>query len=169
MLQETSATLAEGVAERVARRGRVCLRVQGVSMLPWVRPRDVVMVCGAQPEEARYGDLVLFTRHGRLYVHRVIGKREFAQNLHLLAKGDAHSQPDGPIRREELLGRVVRIHRGKRCMDLDTPWQSFKASLIAYVSGHSRSSYPVVRLATIILLPLRRSVAALRAALAVSH
>ena len=97
MVQETDARLAERTAKHVARGGRVCLRVHGVSMLPWVRPRDIVVVRGTQLEAIRCGDLVLFARHGRLFVHRVVEKRDLAWNSHLLAKGDSHPKPDDPI------------------------------------------------------------------------
>ncbi|MGA2482435.1 MAG: S24/S26 family peptidase [Candidatus Acidiferrales bacterium] len=156
MVQETDARLAERTAKHVARGGRVCLRVHGVSMLPWVRPRDIVVVRGTQLEAIRCGDLVLFARHGRLFVHRVVEKRDLAWNSHLLAKGDSHPKPDDPIHAEELLGRVVRIHRGKRRIDLDTPWESFKSSLITFISGRGGSWYPVGKLAAMTMSPIRR-------------
>jgi signal peptidase I len=136
--------------------GGLRVAVRGASMLPWVRPGDTVDVRSVQPEAVRCGDLVLFARHGVLITHRVIEKRGLAGDLRLIAKGDSRVESDGVIRRDELLGRVVRIHRGKRRMDLDGPWESFKSSLIARVSGRGHSWHAVGRLAAMAMSPLRR-------------
>lgn len=158
-MQETNTKLAERVAKHVARRGRVCLRVQGTSMLPWMRPGDLVVARGIQPEAVRCGDLVLFARHGLLITHRVTEKCGLAGDIFLIAKGDSRAESDGVIRRDELLGRVVRIHRGKRCVDLEGPWESFKSRLIARVSGSGRSWHPAATFAAMAVLSLRRLLA----------
>lgn len=102
---ETAGTL---VAQALRRRGRLRLRVNGTSMLPAVLPGDVVFVrhCGA--ESARCGDLVLFQRGERLYVHRVVAR----QGAALVTQGDANPQADGSVQAGEFLGTVVRQLRG---------------------------------------------------------
>jgi Peptidase S24-like len=159
MVQETNARVAERVAKHVARSGRVCLRVHGVSMLPWVRPRDIVVVHRTEPKGICRGDLVLFARYGRLFVHRVVEKRDLASHSHLLVKGDSHPEPDAPIQAEELLGRVVRIHRGQRRIDLDTLWECFKTDLITFLSGRGRSWHSLAKLAAMTVSPIRRMTA----------
>jgi phage repressor protein C with HTH and peptisase S24 domain len=94
----------ELAAQTLRQRGRLRLRVTGTSMLPSVMPGDVVFVrrCGAAA--ARCGELVLFQRGQRLYVHRVVARDGAA----LLTQGDANPQPDAAVQPPEFLGRVVR-------------------------------------------------------------
>ncbi|MGH8700369.1 MAG: S24/S26 family peptidase [Burkholderiales bacterium] len=152
------------VRTHLERRGRVCLRVHGTSMLPWVRPRDIVLVRRASPDAARCGDLVLFAQNGQLFLHRVIKKKERVGSLLVLVKGDAHPHPDAAVEPEELLGRVVRMYRGRRRVDLDAPAQLLLGILIARVSACSHRWYPAARLAARVILPFRRALSAFFAA-----
>jgi signal peptidase I len=167
MSAEVHPNMVACVSAHLARRGHVCLRVHGTSMLPWVRPRDIVLVRRASADAARCGDLVLFARNGQLFVHRVIAKKQFAGSLQVLAKGDAHPHPDAAVAPDEFLGRVVRIHRRRRRVDLDAPSQLLLGILIARISACSHRWYPAARLAARAILPLRRALSALRAASAV--
>ena len=90
--------------------GRLRLAVVGSSMLPAIRPRDLLLVrrCGIQ--STRVGDVVLFTRDSRLFAHRVIA----SDGSRLVTRGDALDSPDAPIGSAELLGRVERVVRRGR-------------------------------------------------------
>ena len=161
---EVHPNTVERVAAHLERRGRACLRVHGTSMLPWVRPRDIVLVRRATLDSVRCGDLVLFARNAQLFLHRVIEKKRFAGSLQVLAKGDAHPHPDVAVGQDEFLGRVVRIHRGRRGVELDSPLQLVRGVLIAQVSARSARWYPVARLVARVALPIRKLLAAVRAA-----
>lgn len=104
-MQDSRTELA---AQVLRQRGRLPLRVNGTSMLPSVLPGDVVFVRHGGADAARCGDLVLFQRGQRLYVHRVIGR----QGAALLTQGDANPQPDDQVHASEFLGTVVRQWRG---------------------------------------------------------
>jgi signal peptidase I len=90
--------------------GRLRLAVVGSSMLPAIRPRDLLLVrrCGVQ--STRVGDVVLFTRDSRLFAHRVIS----SDGSRLVTRGDALDMADAPIGGAELLGRVERVVRRGR-------------------------------------------------------
>jgi hypothetical protein len=60
------------------------------------------------------------------------------------------------VEQQELLGRVVRIFRGGRRIDLDTPGQIALGMLISQLSLRSRFWYPLARLAAIITRPVWR-------------
>jgi len=124
-------------------------------MLPWLRPGDTVVVHGAEAEDVRAGDLVLFARQGTLVTHRVIQKCATPAGMRLVTKGDACQDSDDAIQKDELLGRVVCIYRGKRRLDLDAPWQLFKGALVARFPALSRCWYLLEKLVT--TLPLRPS------------
>jgi hypothetical protein len=53
------------------------------------------------------------------------------------------------------LGRVVRIYRRGRRIDLDAPGQLALGLLISQLSLRSRFWYPLVRLAAIVTRPVR--------------
>lgn len=100
---------------RVARDGReVRVRVTGSSMLASIWPGDALMVRPLRDATALEGQVVVFTREGRLFVHRVVGKLDIPGNMQLLMCGDAHDDCDPPVAASEILGTVVSISRGGR-------------------------------------------------------
>jgi hypothetical protein len=84
----------------------------------------------------------------------------------LVAKGDAHPTADGILKEQELLGRVVRIHRNGRRIDLDAPGQLALGLFLSQLSLHSRFWYPAARLAAIATRPVRRWLNALHVSIA---
>jgi hypothetical protein len=80
----------------------------GVSMRPTIQPGEQVRVlCGTEPV---VGEVCAFVRAGRLFVHRVVAAS--SDGAWLLTRGDANLLPDAPIRRHEVLGRVVAFDGG---------------------------------------------------------
>jgi hypothetical protein len=64
---------AETVADALGRGEAVKLRVQGVSMLPWLREGEQVRILPATGWRVRRGDIALFWREpGRPILHRVV-------------------------------------------------------------------------------------------------
>src|SRR5260370_10963683 len=141
---------AAEITAALQRRGRIALRVQGDSMLPWVRPGDIARIRKVSMDAIRCGDVVLFRRENRLYVHRIIEKGGSLDAAEFRAKGDAHPTCDGVVEQQELLGRVVRLYRSGRRIDLDAPCQIALGLLISQLSLHSRFWYPLPRLAAIV-------------------
>jgi signal peptidase I len=142
------------IRSRLQHRGRVCLRVQGSSMLPWVRPGDMVFVESAASEEVRCGDVVLFERGGRLFAHRLIGKRGDLSGF--ITKGDAHPNADPCLPASALLGRVARIQRGGKRIHLNSRFHTVLAAFLSLLSRHSKLWYPAARIAFHLAQPVRR-------------
>src|SRR5258707_4465025 len=149
------------IAGALKRRGRISLRVHGTSMQPWVRPKDIAMIRQISIESVRCGDVVLFRRQNRLLVHRIVEKRGSLNASQLFSKGDAHPTSDGVVQEQELLGRVMRIYRNGRRIDLDAPRQLALGLFISQLSLHSRFWYPLAKLAAIVTRPVRRRINAL--------
>ena len=147
---------AAAIAGALELRGRISLRVQGTSMLPWVRPGDIARIRKVSANAIRCGDVVLFRRNERLYVHRVIEKSDSPDATEFRAKGDAHPTCDGIVEQQELLGRVVRLYRRGRRINLEAPGQLALGRLISKFSLGSRFWYPLARLAAIATRPVRR-------------
>jgi signal peptidase I len=94
--------------------GKLRLQVAGWSMLPSIWPGDTVIIEGANASSVSEGDVVLFGREKRLFVHRVI--RKVAEKSVLLTQGDAMNIPDSPVDENEFLGRVTFIVRNGRLL-----------------------------------------------------
>ena len=75
------------IASALKRRGRIALRVQGTSMLPWVRPQDIALIRQTTLENVRCGDLVLFRHEDYLFVHRIVKKTRHAGSGTALVQG----------------------------------------------------------------------------------
>lgn len=147
---------AAKIAEALLARGRISLRVQGASMLPWVWPGDIAIIRRITTENARCGDVVLFRRKSRLFVHRVVDKKGGTGSARILCKGDAHAQPDGIVENHELLGRVVALYRRGRRIDLDAPLQLAFGAIWSQLSLNNGLWYPLARFVAVISRPVRR-------------
>ncbi|HUJ96336.1 MAG TPA: S24/S26 family peptidase [Terriglobales bacterium] len=99
----------ELAAEILRSRGSFRLRVTGLSMLPTLWPGDIVTIDSCDLDHARRGDLVLYRREERFFVHRVIGTS--ADEEFLIARGDCIAQEDPPVCSAAFLGRVTQIER----------------------------------------------------------
>ncbi len=146
------------VADALRIRGRVLLRTYGSSMLPWMRPGDISRVRRTNVENVRCGDLVLFRRHNRLLVHRIVDERVKLGVRQVSAKGDAHPDSDGWLEMDELLGRVVVIYRRSRHIRLETRSQVALGRVIAQLSLWRRFWYPAARFVAVTSRPMRRRV-----------
>lgn len=80
-------------------------------MLPTLWPGDVVTVQSLRPEQAEPGEIVLYIRHDRFFIHRVVRKNLAQDEALLVTRGDCMSQDDPPLGRSELLGRVTEVQR----------------------------------------------------------
>ena len=96
-------------AEVLEQNGTVRVRVSGQSMLPTLWPGDVLTIQTRQLAEVQPGDLVLYERRGKFFVHRfALRPRENS----FVTRGDCMAQSDPPIPREQFLGIVTGIARG---------------------------------------------------------
>ena len=90
--------------------GEVRLRALGVSMLPTLWPGDRLTIQAAGFDQVRPGDMVLYARQNRFFVHRVIQKSDQAGPF-VITQGDAMVQEDPPVSPDELLGKVSAVYR----------------------------------------------------------
>ena len=89
--------------------GRLKLKVTGSSMLPSVFPGDTVIVERTDVSGTREGDIVLVSRDGRLFAHRLLEKRTEAHASIVLTKGDSMRQADPAVEDDRVLGKVSFI------------------------------------------------------------
>lgn len=112
------------VAEAVRKAGSVRLRVSGTSMVPAMRPGDLVTVERATVNEIAPGEIVVFARSGRLVAHRVASivtskaRDDNPRQPLLETRGDRARRMDPMVSSSELLGRITQIERGSRPVQL---------------------------------------------------
>ena len=92
-------------AEVLRSTGRVQLAAFGYSMLPNLWPGDHLTIEARPFEQIEVGEIVLFARHDRLFLHRVVR----IDKDHLITRGDAMPLMDPPVSARELMGTVTRI------------------------------------------------------------
>jgi len=108
---------AAQVAELIAKGHAVRFGVGGPSMGPLLRDGDEVTVHPAAPAALRRGDLVLFRQHGRLTLHRYVGRG--SRGL-LKTAADAAVRGIEVVPPDRLLGVALLRHRDGRTRGLDT-------------------------------------------------
>ena len=89
----------------LSRVGEARLSALGSSMMPSILPGDTLHVQRCDSTTPRVGDVVMFTRYGRLFAHRVIGSVDGT----LVTQGDNLDASDGPVLASEFLGRVIKV------------------------------------------------------------
>jgi hypothetical protein len=109
-------TLAREVLQNF---GEVRLCVFGTSMLPSILPGDFISIQRAALNDISLGEVVLFLREDRLFVHRVVNRilanlPDSFQEPCLITRGDRLRHDDPPVSSVELLGRIVLIQRGNQ-------------------------------------------------------
>jgi signal peptidase I len=152
--QRAVAVLAGAISEipkKIRSQGSVCLRVLGGSMTPWIRSGDLVFVKRYDIERVSAGDVILFERDGRFFVHRMIGRAQSIRSgrkiARLITKGDALDGLDTPVSPDEFLGRATRIHRGHQHIDLESFSRVFLGRILASFSRISPLLYRPLRFA----------------------
>jgi hypothetical protein len=104
------------VTEELARRllsqvlnqcGEARIRVSGTSMLPSIRPADVLHIRSVDISAVQPDEVILFEVGRRLFAHRVVRAESRGLERVLITRGDMHSHDDPPVTEAQLLGRVA--------------------------------------------------------------
>jgi signal peptidase I len=128
-------------------------------MLPWVRPGDIAILRKVSPDEVRCGDILLFRRENRIFLHRKVERFIWNGCVYLVTKGDANPHADGIIVPSEILARVERIYRGGRKIEFHSREKRALGVLIARVSSRTRFWFALAQAHSIASRPARRLLA----------
>jgi len=108
-----SEVLSELVKEVVSKGVECRLQVKGYSLSPFIKDGDTITISPVSDSLPRFGDVIAFIhpRTEKLLIHRVVWK---SGDTYLL-KGEGALEPDGLIKKENVLGLVTKVERkGKR-------------------------------------------------------
>jgi signal peptidase I len=92
------------------------LKSTGQSMLPILRPNDIVYFKKTPFLKIKVNDLIIFKKKNQLITHRVIYKTK----KYLITKGDNNPNSDGKIYPKQILGRVYQIKRNGQIFKPET-------------------------------------------------
>jgi uncharacterized protein YfiM (DUF2279 family) len=98
------------VRDEIEREGTIQLKASDLteSMGSLIVPKDTLIFNKVDPNELSCGDIVLFFNGDELVAHRVICLFEDF----LITKGDAVDYHDMPIKKEDCIGKLVKVKRG---------------------------------------------------------
>jgi signal peptidase I len=92
------------------------LKSTGQSMLPILRPNDIVYFKKTPFLKIKVNDLIIFKKKNQLITHRVIYKTK----KYLITKGDNNPNCDGKIYPKQILGKVYQIKRNGQIFKPET-------------------------------------------------
>src|ERR1700730_15126433 len=122
-------------AEALRSWGVLKLRATGVSMLPTLWPGDLLTVQSCRPEQAKCGEIVLYMRRGRFFIHRMVSKNPTKDEAFLITRGDCMPKDDPPLRRGDLLGKITEIQRAGSVFQPARKLSAFRR-VLAYMLCH---------------------------------
>jgi hypothetical protein len=128
----------EMTVEVLRKHGRCRLQISGSSML-W--PGDVVSIESARLPGVEVGDIVLYERCGRFFLHRIAALPVEKFPGRVITRGDSMPQSDPAVRVENLLGVVAGVLRGDEWVEISrrmTPKARMAAALFSKSSGLAR-------------------------------
>ena len=111
------------VLREIAEEGKVVsLRIAGSSMSPFLaHGRDYIYF--TKPDrELRRGDMVFYQRPGGQYVMHRIWKKK-ADGYYIV--GDAQTEIEGPVRREQIFALIIKVKRKGRILRPGSFWWEF--------------------------------------------
>jgi signal peptidase I len=133
MLEQSRCSLA---AEVLQSTGTLRIRAMGSSMLPTLWPGDLVTIESRKLEQVRPGEIVLYLRQGRFFLHRAVKKVAAGGEELLQTRGDSMPGSDPLVRPSEVLGAVTGIQRGASVI-APAPELSPFTLMLARALGHS--------------------------------
>ena len=106
------------------------MKARGLSMYPFIRESDTVIVKSTNAVELRAGDVALYRSDaGAVIAHRFLGAVTEPTGITLRMRADSRSAPVEYVEPEHVLGKVVAVQRGGRIFAMDT-WLWRLAGLI---------------------------------------
>ena len=115
-------TFLDAVKEMVREGRDVPVTITGNSMSPFlVHGRDRVLLSRIT-RPLQKGDMVLYQRKGGQYVMHRIYKRK-KDDYYMV--GDAQTQIEGPLRRDQIFARIIKVKRKGRIIEPGNFWWEF--------------------------------------------
>lgn len=98
-------------------------RATGMSMFPYIRDGEILVVRKTDPDEIECGDIILFSpRALNAKVAHFVGKKYISGgNVFFQTKGGRSALLEEPVGFKQISGKVVALKRGGMVFNLDSP------------------------------------------------
>lgn len=117
------------------------LVVSGGSMTPFLKHERDTVLLGALTDEPKKGDILFFRRSCGAYVlHRLVRNDGTA----LWFVGDAQDEIEGPILREQVFAKVIKVRRKGRELSERSPIWLFYKRIWPLTIGHRKTIFACV-------------------------
>jgi hypothetical protein len=117
-MQERAA-IEMALAEEVLRSyGKLRIMARGSSMIPTIFPGNILYVERNPLARLEPGHVVLASRGGRFFAHRVVRLTALGGPPRVITRGDALRESDPAFSPDEILGRVTVVIRGQKHIEL---------------------------------------------------
>lgn len=121
-------------------------RMQGVSMLPFMRNNDIIKIKKMDASKIRPGDIIFFrTPSFKGVTHRVIKKIIVNGKIAFITKGDSCPYFDGYVYPEDMLGKIIVIERKGKNIKLDKGIVRLKNLFYAKILSFHVWAYSILR------------------------
>jgi signal peptidase I len=140
-------TTAQEIRENLAVFGQVRVRAFGSSMVPALLPGDLISIQRADISEIAVGEVVMYARDARIFVHRVVDRKCGTNGTFLVTRGDRLGYDDSPVCSVELLGRASALERNGRVTAI--PRLTEHPILLAIFRASDRATYAYIRLVSL--------------------
>jgi signal peptidase len=105
--------------EILERGDSIRFKAHGSSMFPLIRDGDLLTIRPLEIWNVKPGDVIFYQTIGeKCITHRVIKIEIQNDQQIIITRGDASPRSEEPIQREQVLGKVVIIHRGNKQLNL---------------------------------------------------
>jgi len=120
--------------EVLQKTGTLRLSAFGYSMLPTLYPGDILTIMRETLGAIQPGDVVLFARDDRFFIHRNLRSVQRGSETALVTRGDSMPHRDEAIVASELLGKVIAIGEGGKARPVPpcTVWRRTVGLVLAY-------------------------------------
>ena len=107
------------IVHHLRNRHSFSLKSQGSSMLPILRPDDVMYYQKTSFRQCKTNDIIMVKKNGNIFTHRIIYiyKRWFKTVPYLITKGDNNLESDGRIYSKQIIAKVVEVKRNSKRFD----------------------------------------------------
>ncbi|MDG5800999.1 signal peptidase I [Marinilabiliaceae bacterium ANBcel2] len=97
------------VNELISKGKTVQVKVEGMSMFPFLLGKDVVKIKQVNKKSLKRGDVVLFIRDEQLIAHRILKVNKSS----IITRGDGNLKQDYPIEKDKIKGKVISIIKSR--------------------------------------------------------
>ena len=125
----------ELISEVLDRGHDVRFSAPGRSMYPTIKEDETITVQPVTPLAVQKGDIILYRWEKGVIAHRIVGiEKTNGGASRFILRGDASGAQDEWVMPEQVMGKVVTVDRGRRCIDLCSTQFKIEHMLRAWAS-----------------------------------